>query len=158
MTQILGSLLGSSSSVSSSSSSFPAHGQTSAPEGSGTTTTTKTAENTVHAKAKVQSFFSSPLVDDQTDSADRAAPALRLTCLRCQGSVEGPKHSTCKCSVPALKKEDLGAQDEPSTTSAGAGMFSGMSGIMRRMSNLASTANTKQEPVLQIEESDSVAL
>jgi len=43
---------------------------------------------------------------DEEDSG-RFPSAMRLTCLRCSGSVEGPKFSTCKCKVPALNPQDL---------------------------------------------------
>lgn len=48
-------------------------------------------------------FFSSPF----TVKAERLPSAMRLTCLRCNGTVEGPKYSTCKCTQPALTAEDL---------------------------------------------------
>lgn len=51
-------------------------------------------------------FFSSPL--DEEDSNDERLPtAMRLQCLRCKGTVEGPKFSTCKCAIPALTPDDV---------------------------------------------------
>lgn len=47
----------------------------------------------------------SPNLSDATHG--RLPSALRLTCLRCSGTVEGPKFSTCRCKVPALSQQDL---------------------------------------------------
>lgn len=40
---------------------------------------------------------------------DEEPTAPQLHCLRCDGVVAGPKNSTCKCKVPALTPESLGA-------------------------------------------------
>lgn len=55
------------------------------------------------ASASSSSAFSSLIEDDP----ERLPSAMRLRCLRCEGSVEGPKYSTCKCSIPALTPDDL---------------------------------------------------
>lgn len=97
-----------------------------------------TSENTVRAKAKVASFFSSPLpAETDADSSDRAPVAKRMQCLRCTGSVEGPKYSTCQCPVPALQPADLAAD-----ASRGSNMFTGMlSGIRRSSTMMAKSIN-----------------
>lgn len=71
--------------------------------------TSKTARS-IHSERVIPEVDSSaPVVED-----DRAPTSMRLHCLRCHGTVEGPKYSTCKCLVPALTPDDLG-----STTSSG---------------------------------------
>lgn len=145
MTQLLGSLLMGSSSSSTSSAPFQGEA-TSVPEKATNPTSlgNKTSENTVQAKTKVQSFFSSPLAEPiDGDTSDRAPASLRLTCLRCQGSVEGPKYSTCTCSVPALNNDETNI---PSSSS----YFS----MFRRTNNTLRGV----EPLVPQEDHDSVAL
>jgi hypothetical protein len=45
--------------------------------------------------------------DSSQEEEDRVPSAMRLHCLRCRGTVEGPRFSTCKCPTPALVPEDL---------------------------------------------------
>lgn len=52
-------------------------------------------------------FFSSPFSSQPEDESDRLPTAMRLHCLRCNGTVEGPKFSTCKCANPALTPDEL---------------------------------------------------
>lgn len=105
MTQLLGSLLMGSSS--SSASSAPVQPEAASAIFKASSLGNKTSENAVQAKTKVQSFFSSPLAESSDgDTSDRAPASLRLTCLRCQGTVEGPKYSSCVCSVPMLQSEE----------------------------------------------------
>lgn len=61
---------------------------------------------------------------------DRMPSAYRMNCLRCQGTVEGPKYSTCKCATPALVPEDL------ATSSSGSSMRM-FSGLLSKGSNVA---------------------
>jgi hypothetical protein len=58
------------------------------------------------SRRRPSDFFDSPLpLDDSTVSAADA----KLRCLRCGGTVEGPKYSTCKCQIPALTPDALTA-------------------------------------------------
>jgi hypothetical protein len=69
-----------------------------------------TAENSGESSA---SFFSPFIEEDEQMSLQRNSSTssstvpMKLICLRCKGTVEGPKFSTCKCSVPALSPDDL---------------------------------------------------
>jgi hypothetical protein len=56
------------------------------------------------------------------DTSARSTVALseterpaKLTCYRCNGSVEGPKYSTCKCAIPALSPEEASAEHGAAT-------------------------------------------
>jgi hypothetical protein len=62
----------------------------------------------------------------EIDEHGRLPSAMRLMCLRCSGTVEGPKFSTCKCSTPAITAEDLNSSAAKVASSAVNGMFSGM--------------------------------
>eukprot|EP01039_Chlorochromonas_danica_P000856 gene856-931_t len=79
-------------------------------------------------------FFSSPFSvtpatpDEPDQEGDRMPSMLRMRCLRCQGTVEGPKYSTCKCPTPALLPEDL--LNTP-TNSTGGSVLSGFSGLLK---------------------------
>lgn len=106
------------------------------------------------AEGSKSSFFSSAFSfgkEKESVAADdapgRMPSAQRLRCLRCDGTVEGPKYSTCKCDVPALNKEDLAftatgaAVVDPHHDGDGEdrGMMSGMLKSARRMSNFMSS-------------------
>jgi len=72
---------------------------------------------------------------DEEDSG-RLPSAMRLTCLRCSGSVEGPKFSTCKCKVPALNPQDL--QQHGSTGGRLQGLvYSSVTGVTGGMTSVA---------------------
>jgi hypothetical protein len=70
------------------------------------------------ASGKEDQFFSSPFTPPPTDgeSEGRLPTAMRLHCLRCKGTVEGPKFSTCKCSTPALTPDELSSDRLSSLT------------------------------------------
>lgn len=73
-------------------------------------------------------FFSSPFsnhFDDDESNAERLPKSMRLQCLRCQGTVEGPKFSTCKCVIPALSPDDLNSNNHNGGT---LNMLSGFAG------------------------------
>lgn len=99
----------------------------------------------IKAQAQMQTFFASPLPDKTPAGPDRAPASSRLSCLRCGGSVEGPKYSTCRCLVPALRIDDLKKDEPPVSLAApeagagagaggGGGVFQGMLQGMRRSS------------------------
>lgn len=44
------------------------------------------------------SYFENPLSDNENNQPDTTID--KLICLRCDGTVAGPKYSTCKCSIP----------------------------------------------------------
>lgn len=77
--------------------------------------------------------------------APSVAEDFKLRCLRCKGTVEGPKYSTCKCAVPAMCLEDIGDEEPQSASSSSSsgvdhmmkatGSF--MSNVSRRASILA---------------------
>lgn len=74
--------------------------------------------------------------DTEQEDPERLPSAMRLNCLRCSGTVEGPKYSTCKCSVPALMPEDL-ASSTPSTSSSTPAKSSwGFSGMFSKSSSV----------------------
>lgn len=52
------------------------------------------------------SFFDSP-VSEENNHSSSAERSNVLRCLRCDGTVEGPKYSTCKCKIPAFSADDL---------------------------------------------------
>ncbi len=79
--------------------------------------------STEHDEANTgKSAVSSPLEEDSND--ERLPSAMRLLCLRCKGSVEGPKFSTCKCAIPALTPDDLHAHNSSGTLNMLSGMLS----------------------------------
>lgn len=84
------------------------------------TGSTETSSSSVTSSSA--GFFASPFHDDETG---RLPVTMRLTCLRCKGSVEGPKFSTCKCAVPAMSPDDL-ATPASSTTSSALTALTGM--------------------------------
>ena len=43
-------------------------------------------------------------------SPSSSSSTFSLLCLRCRGTVEGPRNSTCKCEMPALTVDDLASQ------------------------------------------------
>lgn len=55
---------------------------------------------------------------------------MRLQCLRCNGSVEGPKYSTCTCKVPALQAEDVDKEERREPGSSTSSVW----GLLRRSS------------------------
>ena len=84
---------------------------------------TETARTISDSTSSVTStFFASPfsMGNQEEEETGRLPVAMRLTCLRCHGSVEGPKFSTCKCDLPALTPDDLHHQpsSSQSTTSS----------------------------------------
>ena len=58
-------------------------------------------------------------------------------CLRCHGTVEGPKYSTCKCKIPAMTPEDL---NKSST------IFGGFMNAIRRPSTKPFSLAQNQSP------------
>lgn len=62
--------------------------------------------------------------------------AGKLICFRCDGTVEGPKYSTCKCAIPALNREQYEA-DMESEESAGKKVGNLFKSIGRRASFMA---------------------
>lgn len=82
-------------------------------------------------KTTVNSFSDSPLA-----AADAPPPTTaqnKIHCLRCSGTVEGPKYSTCKCLMPALTPDDLAqpAATSGAATAAGSASDSGSSRTSR---------------------------
>eukprot|EP01038_Epipyxis_sp_PR26KG_P012852 gene12852-17227_t len=64
---------------------------------------------------KRSSFFSSAFGTSSPeikDDKDRLPAAMRMKCLRCDGTVEGPRYSTCRCPTPALNPESLASEKE----------------------------------------------
>ena len=62
--------------------------------------------------------------------------AFKIRCLRCNGTVEGPKFSTCTCAVPALCPEDL--QSDFSSESAVGSLFKATGSLMSNIGRRAS--------------------
>ncbi len=90
-------------------------------EGSNTATNVSVpVTSTTTSKPAEDLFFSSPFTTPNEEE-ERLPTAMRLHCLRCNGSVEGPKFSTCKCSTPALTPDDLNSDRLSSLT----GIFKG---------------------------------
>jgi hypothetical protein len=108
------------------------------------------------------SFFNFPCDDDEQMSLQRnnssgsacstTAP-IKLICLRCKGTVEGPKFSTCKCLVPALSPDDLvdhgsGSSDSHvasggnQSSSSSSRTFSALSGMFSMGSSAIAKATT----------------
>jgi hypothetical protein len=81
----------------------------------------------VPRKQSVDSFYA-PVTNEAdpegTDAESSEKQPMRLHCLRCQGTVEGPKYSTCKCTIPALTMDDLNVTHNHST---GIGMIASSS-------------------------------
>ena len=110
-----------------------------------TTTTTTTTTTKRPAKGIMSSMFLSvPNTTDnvefedtgttEIDDPERLPSSMRLNCLRCTGTVEGPKYSTCTCTIPALVPEDLATTTSSSTSSSGwgfSGMFSKSSSVFK---------------------------
>jgi hypothetical protein len=91
------------------------------------------------SKRRPSDFFDSPLpVDDETQVKD-----TKLRCLRCGGTVEGPKYSTCKCQIPALTPEALEATPAPS---AGAGSASSFGGMFAASGSAANPTSGASQP------------
>lgn len=70
-----------------------------------------------------------------------SADAFKLRCLRCKGTVEGPKYSTCKCAVPALSPDDLdrgGESSEGNSDSAVGNIFKATGSLMTNIGRRAS--------------------
>lgn len=44
------------------------------------------------------SYFENPLSDNDNSQPDGTID--KLICLKCDGTVAGPKYSTCKCAIP----------------------------------------------------------
>ena len=77
------------------------------------------------------------IADPSTIEEEAPDPnAHKLRCLRCNGTVEGPKFSTCKCAVPALCEEDLGGDGGVGSIFKATGNL--MSNIGRRGSSMMS--------------------
>jgi hypothetical protein len=102
--------------------------------------TSASASASTSRSHKHPSFDTSIAASSVEDEVDRTPSAMRLHCLRCHGTVEGPKYSTCKCAIPALTPEDL----HSSSVTGGSivGMFSrsagGLAGgIARRVSTVS---------------------
>jgi len=53
------------------------------------------------------------------NESDRPSSSMRMVCLRCHGTVEGPKLSTCRCEEPAFSPEQL----MTGISSAGSGSY-----------------------------------
>ena len=67
-------------------------------------------------------FFDTPLPATEPESV---VPDNKIRCLRCGGTVEGPKYSTCKCLTPALTPEDISRPAAGAVaTGSSASMFS----------------------------------
>ena len=54
------------------------------------------------AAASIGQFYASPVDYDDHDANNDSAKAIKVHCLRCGGTVEGPKHSTCTCKQPMI--------------------------------------------------------
>lgn len=89
---------------------------------------TSDGENVDAAVSSLSSKSTSFAPDSSSTVVDN-----KLRCLRCNGTVEGPKYSTCKCVVPALSQDDLCSE----TSSASASSGSSIMGMFR--SSLAKT-------------------
>jgi hypothetical protein len=51
------------------------------------------------------SYFENPLSDNEYAQPDTTID--KLICLRCDGTVAGPKYSTCKCSIPGINSNTI---------------------------------------------------
>jgi myosin heavy subunit len=76
-----------------------------------TTNGTSSTSTVVHnestaSSSELNTFFDSPLASGVESEASVQVKSV-LKCLRCDGTVEGPKYSTCKCKIPALTPEEL---------------------------------------------------
>jgi hypothetical protein len=90
---------------------------------------------------KEDQFFSSPFTPPPDgESEGRLPTAMRLHCLRCKGTVEGPKFSTCKCSTPALTPDELSSDRLSSLT----GMLRGS--IFKSSNSGASSSSVHNTP------------
>ena len=58
------------------------------------------------SSSELNTFFDSPLTSGVESDASVQMKSV-LKCLRCDGTVEGPKYSTCRCKIPALVPEDI---------------------------------------------------
>lgn len=68
-----------------------------------------------------------------------SSPAeIKLRCLRCQGTVEGPKYSTCKCAIPALCHDDLEHGDTHTSAGTVGSIFKATGSIMSSIGRRAS--------------------
>ena len=88
----------------------------------------------------VDSFFEAPATTTSLEEAEKLRAtqekereATKVACLRCGGTVEGPKHSTCKCRVPALTEADLKTPEESSGALESTKKLFG--GMIRTLSN-----------------------
>jgi hypothetical protein len=58
--------------------------------------------------------------DDSTGNIEENK--LKMHCLKCNGTVEGPKYSTCKCVVPTLTVDELNVTNVSSNSLTSIGM------------------------------------
>jgi hypothetical protein len=79
------------------------------------------------------------LQEEEDDSPSSSSSEFKMRCYRCQGTVEGPKYSTCKCPVPAMCPEDV----KPSRIDS----------IFSLVQNRSSKSHTETTPALQVDES-----
>jgi uncharacterized protein YlxP (DUF503 family) len=133
------SLLGSKASDSSSSSTQPPTKRgsmfssilgSSNSSSSGHDQSDRNNESTHGGTNSLSSAIPSNATSEASD--ERMPSAFRLHCLRCQGTVEGPKFSTCRCPSPALVPEDLATN----TSSSGPGLRL-LSGFLSKGSDVA---------------------
>jgi hypothetical protein len=87
-------------------------------------------DNTEKRKSS-SSFFDSPVLEE-TNNSSLSDRTNILRCLRCDGTVEGPKYSTCKCKIPAFCADDL------KQNGSGSSMFS-MPSMFKNDSNSTSS-------------------
>jgi hypothetical protein len=63
------------------------------------------SDSTKTPSQSLQQFYTSPVDHDDDESAGNDGAGnlpMKVNCLRCGGTVEGPKHSTCKCKTPLI--------------------------------------------------------
>lgn len=111
-------------------------------EKSNSTASTASTANPSKATDDSLLFFSSPFNSSTDDEADRLPSSMRLHCLRCKGTVEGPKFSTCKCSTPALTPDDLSNDRISALTGMLSKGSSAMAGGLWKATSLISTTHT----------------
>jgi uncharacterized coiled-coil DUF342 family protein len=93
--------------------------------------------------AAYDKLVAKPILGD-SDASHAAPPASnppadgKIYCLRCGGTVEGPKYSTCKCAMPALNQEMLQGDVDSGSGHSHAGQPSG-GGAMSRVGNVGSS-------------------
>ncbi len=85
-----------------------------------------------------------PKAKTQQPIEEEGSGGVIMHCLRCNGTVRGPRLSTCKCSVPALTQDDLhsGSAMLSGFISKGSSVAGGLAGgFMKGVGGFMSTAS-----------------